>query len=137
MSGSGPELASGIDVVRELVRRFTAGDHDGALELYHPELRVELPYSLPHGGTYRGREGVGPMAAAFAERWERTIEDPRLMGCDDVVVQLTTQTWTAKATGRSATVDVVELFSFADGMIIEIRVFQQDTHRLLETLDER
>ena len=49
-------------------------------------------------------------------------------------VQVTTQTWTAKQTGRSATVDVVELFSVADGLISEIRVFQQDTHLLLNTL---
>lgn len=39
------------------------------------------------------------------------------------------------ATGRSATVDVVELFSFRDGMVSQIRVFQQDTHLLLATLD--
>jgi uncharacterized protein len=51
------------------------------------------------------------------------------------VVQVTTQTWTAKRTGRSATVDVVELFSFAGGLISEIRVFQQDTYLLLATLD--
>jgi hypothetical protein len=49
-------------------------------------------------------------------------------------VQITTQTWTAKKTGRSATVDVVELFSFTDGLISEIRVFQQDTHLVLATL---
>jgi hypothetical protein len=32
-------------------------------------------------------------------------------------------------------VDVVELFSFCDGLVSEIRVFQQDTHLLLATLD--
>ena len=49
-------------------------------------------------------------------------------------VQVTTQTWTAKATGRSATVDVVELFPVEDGSTVEIRVFQQDTHALMATL---
>jgi uncharacterized protein len=136
VSGSGPDLVAGVDVVGELVRRFGEGDVDGALELYHPDVRIELPYSLPHGGVYNGREGVGPMAAAFAEHWSRTIENHRLLGCGDEVVQITTQTWTAHATGRSATVDVVELFQVADGMVVEIRVFQQDTHRLLGTLDE-
>jgi hypothetical protein len=57
-----------------------------------------------------------------------------LHGCQDAVVQITTQTWLSTQTGRSATVDVVELFSFADGLIREIRVFQQDTHLLLGTL---
>jgi ketosteroid isomerase-like protein len=75
------------------------------------------------------------MGAAFARRWDRTIEDPRLLDAGSTVVQITTQTWVAKATGRSATVDVVELLSVTDGLITDIRVFQQDTHALLATLD--
>jgi hypothetical protein len=39
-----------------------------------------------------------------------------------------------QGTGRSATVDVVELFAVTDGLITEIRVFQQDVHLLLGTL---
>jgi uncharacterized protein len=135
VTDSAPHLVAGVEVVRELARRFGEGDRDGAMELYHPDVRIELPYSLPHGGVYDGREGIAPMAAAFAEHWERTIVDPRLLGCGDEVVQITTQTWTAHSTGRSATVDVVELFTVTDGMVSHIRVFQQDTHRLLQTLD--
>jgi len=74
------------------------------------------------------------MGSEFARHWTRTIADPRILGCGDTVVQVTTQTWTALATGRSATVDVVELFSFSDGKVSQIRVFQQDTHLLLGTL---
>lgn len=51
------------------------------------------------------------------------------------VVQVTSQTRTAKATGRSATVDVAELFGFRDGLVSKIRVFQQDTALLLRTLE--
>jgi hypothetical protein len=32
-------------------------------------------------------------------------------------------------------VDVVELFTITDGLVSEVRVFQQDTHLLLATLD--
>jgi ketosteroid isomerase-like protein len=135
VTGTDPGVLEGVDVVRELARRFGAGDREGAMELYHPDVRIEQPASLPHGGVHRGREGLAPMAAAFAEHWDRTIEDPRLLGGGDQVVQVTTQTWTAKATGRSATVDVVELFDIADGMVTVIRVFPQDTHALLLTLD--
>ena len=127
--------SAGVDVVAELVRRFRAGDLDGAFALYHPELRIEQPASLPHGGVHVGRAGAEAMAASFGCHWDRTVADPRLLGCGDAVVQVTTQTWTAKATGRSATVDVVEMFSVADGSITGIRVFPQDTHRLLATLD--
>jgi ketosteroid isomerase-like protein len=126
---------TGLDVVTELARRFHTGDAAGAQQLFHPEVRVEQPASLPHGGWHTGPAGMAAMGAAFARYWDRTITDPRIHGCGETVVQVTTQTWTAKATGRSATVDVVELFAVADGQVREIRVFQQDTHALLETLE--
>ncbi|MFA1546251.1 nuclear transport factor 2 family protein [Actinomadura chokoriensis] len=126
---------NGVELVEEMARRFQAGDVDGAFELLHPEFRIQQPESLPHGGWHRGRAGMGEMGAAFAAHWDRTIADPRVLGCGGAVVQITTQTWTARRTGRAATVDVVELFSFAGGLVAEIRVFQQDTHLLLATLD--
>jgi uncharacterized protein len=76
-----------------------------------------------------------PSLAVFGQHWTRTISALRVLGCGDTVVQVTTQTWTAKTTGRSAAVEVVELFSFRDGKVSQIRVFQQDTHMLLGTLD--
>jgi ketosteroid isomerase-like protein len=134
MSGTDAHL-DGADLVRELATRFAAGDRDGARALIHPGIRIQQPASLPHGGWYHGLSGMDTMGSDFARHWDRTIGAPRILGCGDTVVQVTRQTWTAKATGRSASVDVVELFSFADGRISEIRVFQQDTHLLLGTLD--
>ena len=129
--GGGP----GADVVAELARRFQAGDGAGAFGLFHPEIRIEQPASLPHGGWHQGHAGVAAMGAVFGRVWSRSISGTRILGFGESVVQVTTQTWTALATGRSATVDVVELFSFRDGLVAEIRVFQQDTHLLLATLD--
>ena len=123
-----------VGVVTELARRFQAGDGAGALLLFHPDIRIEQPASLPHGGWHSGRDGVAAMGAIFSSLWERTIGQPRILGCGESVVQVTTQTWTARASGRSATVDVVELFSFRDGLVWQIRVFQQDTHLLMNTL---
>jgi ketosteroid isomerase-like protein len=129
---AGPDAAS---VVAELGRRFRAGDRAGARELLHPDLRIDQPSSLPHGGSHHGPDGLDAMGAAFAEHWERTIGEAEVWSSGDTAVQVTTQTWTARATGLSATVDVVELFRVAGGRIVEIRVFQQDTHALLATLD--
>ncbi len=125
-----------VILVNELARRFGAGDREGARALLHPDLVIEQPASLPHGGVHRGLSGMDDMGVQFGQHWTRTITDARVLGCGPAVVQITTQTWTAKATGRSATVDVVELFAFADDRIAEIRVFQQDTHLLLQTLED-
>jgi hypothetical protein len=135
MSHSSLEVPTPTDVVRELARRFQAGDRAGAMELLHPEFRIQQPESLPHGGWHRGMEGMDEMASIFGRHWVRTIADPRVLDCGHSAVQITTQTWTAKDTGRQASVDVVELFAIADGLITEIRVFQQDTHLLLNTLE--
>jgi len=123
------------ELVEKLGRRFRAGDWDGAFELFHPDFRIQQPASLPHGGWHDGPSGMRAMSESFNRFWSRTISEPTVRGCEDLVVQVTTQTWTGKDTGRSATVDVVELFAFDDGLIKEIRVFQQDTHLLLATLD--
>ena len=125
----------GLAIVSELARRFAAGDGAGAAALFHPEIRIEQPASLPHGGWHEGMAGMAEMGAAFGQHWTRTITDPRISGHGETVVQVTTQTWTAKSTGRAATVDVVELFAFRDGLVSEIRVFPQDTALLLSTLD--
>lgn len=126
----------GLALVKELAQRFQAGDSQGAAQLFHPGIRIEQPASLPHGGWHHGLDGMQQMGATFNRFWDRTITSPRIFGSADEVTQLTTQTWTAKATGRSATVDVVELFAFADDRIAEVRVFQQDTHLLLSLLDQ-
>jgi ketosteroid isomerase-like protein len=126
---------TGTAIVTELARRFAAGDGAGAAALFHPEIRIQQPESLPHGGWHEGQAGLAEMGARFAQHWTRTISDPRIIGGGDCVVQVTTQTWTAKATGRCATVDVVELFGFRDDLVAEIRVFQQDTALLLGTLE--
>jgi hypothetical protein len=124
--------STGVD---ELARRFRAADFAGALELFAPGVRIQQPASLPHGGWHDGREAVDAMGATFRRYWDRTIADPRVLCCGESLVMVTSQTWTAKGTGRSATVDVVELFSFTDNLVSEVRVFQQDTHALLATLD--
>ena len=123
-------------LVEQLGRCFRVGDREGALALLHPQVRIQQPASLPHGGWHEGYDGMAKMGEIFAQHWDRTIDDPRVFGGKPCVTQVTTQTWTAKATGRSAKVDVVELFAFADDRIVEIRVFQQDTHLLLATLPD-
>lgn len=126
---------TGLEIVDELARLFAAGDFAAAFELYDPEVRILQPESLPHGGTHHGREGVRAMGALFARFWTRSISDPVRTACaDGRVLQLTTQTFLSKSTGRAATMDVMELFSFRGNKVAEIRVFQHDTARLLATL---
>jgi hypothetical protein len=129
------DVSDEVELVEELARRFRSGDREGALDLFHPKIRIQQPASLPHGGWHEGHDGVASMGMAVARHWDLTIDAPRIFGCGPSFVQITTQTWTAKATGRSATTEVLELIALAHDLITEIRVFPQDTHLLLATLD--
>lgn len=124
-----------LEVLDELRAAFASGDPERIGAVLHPDFEIEQPASFPHGGRFAGLAGMGEMGATFAEHWDRTIGEPRAWSDGDLVFQLTTQTWTSKATGRSATVDVFELITVQDGRIREIRVFQQDTAAFLATLD--
>ena len=125
-----------LAIVEELARRFRAGELDAAFELYHPQIRIEQPASLPHGGVHTGHAAVREMGARFAKHWTRTISEPYRTSCaDGCVLQITQQTWTAITTSKSATVDVIELITFEENTINAIRVFQQDTHLLMATLE--
>lgn len=123
-----------IDLVVELGRRFRSPDGPSVAELLHPTFHVEQPSSLPHGGVHHGPAGMAAMAEAFGRHWTRTIGPATVGQLGDQVVQVTHQRWTARATGRTAEVDVVELFTVRDGQVAAIRVFPQDTHALLDTL---
>ncbi len=122
-------------VVEELGARFRAGDLESARALYAPGIRLQQPASLPHGGWHEGLAGMDAMAKLFAEHWDRAITAAQVHDAGAALaVQVTTQTWTAKSTGKAATVDVIELITVEQGLVTEIRVFQQDTHALLATL---
>jgi hypothetical protein len=127
--------AAAATVVTEMGRRFQSGDVQGASALMYPEIRVNQPESLPPGGWHEGPAGMAAMNAVASRHWDRAIVNPLVFGDATRAVQLTTQTWTAKETGRSATVDVVEVFTVVGGTIREIRVFQQDTYLLLSLLE--
>jgi acetyl-CoA acetyltransferase len=66
------------ELVTELARRFRSGGD--AFALFHPQIRIEQPASLPHGGWHHGHDGVVRMGQLFAAQRSRTIADPRIFG---------------------------------------------------------
>jgi ketosteroid isomerase-like protein len=43
--------------------------------------------------------------------------------------------WSARATGRSVVLPMIDLLRFRDGKVIEVEAFLHDTKALLDTLD--
>jgi ketosteroid isomerase-like protein len=103
--------------------------------LFSPDVVLVEPASLPHGGVHRGLEAFGQVQAGMGALWEQRIEDAEYWQCapDRVALRIVI-TWTARSTGKSATLPMIDLLSFADGAIARVEAFVFDTAALLATL---
>jgi uncharacterized protein len=105
------------------------------VDVFDPRLTVIEPVSLPHGGRHHGVDGYRALQANMRELWEQQIQSADYWQCaDDRVALRLVIRWTARETGRSVVLPMIDLLRFQDGKIIEVEVFLQDTKALLDTL---
>lgn len=109
---------------------------DQQVELFADNVTIIEPDSLPHGGRHEGLAAYRALQAAMSELWEQTIESTEYWPSGDERVTLRIViTWRARSTGRSATIPMIDLLRFEDGLIVEVEAFVRDTAALLATLD--
>lgn len=103
--------------------------------LFCPDVVLVEPPSLPHGGVHEGLEAFGKAQAGMRELWEQQVVDATYWQCapDRVALRIVIQ-WTARSTGKSVTLPMIDLLSFGDGAITRIEAFVFDTAALLGTL---
>jgi ketosteroid isomerase-like protein len=105
------------------------------LDVFDPEVAVIEPRSLPHGGQHRGLGEYRSLQERMRALWEQRIESAEYWQCaDDRVALRIVIRWTARATGRSVVLPMIDLIRFRQGKIVEVEVFLQDTKALLDTL---
>jgi uncharacterized protein len=113
------------------VRRFSkaVGDNDleHACSLLHPDFVVHEAGGLPYSGEYQGPHGFRELLATMNESMELTAgpitHDPL---SDDTVVLRFGLTFTARTSGESVEMNVVELYKVRDGLIVELDVYYKD-----------
>jgi hypothetical protein len=133
---SATATSGGATVVRRFYELLGHGDVDGATALMHPELVIHEPAGLPYGGEYHGPAGFREITAAMLEEFETEPlgEVTCLDSAGPIVVQLVGR-FTSRATGRSANMDVVELFTVRDGQIVDLDVYYRDPGAVAALVD--
>jgi hypothetical protein len=105
------------------------------VELFDPSVVLIEPPSLPHGGRHQGIDQFQSVQAGMRAVWDQTIESTDYWECaSDLVALRIVIRWTAKATGRSVVLPMVDLIRFGGGKIVQIEAFVADTKALLDTL---
>ena len=115
-------MGEAADLVRRAFERFNAGDVDGLVELFDPEVEFQDVPVIPGSGVYTGRDGM--------RRWYEVVNEPledlsfEFGDCTeagDAVAVLTT----ARGRGRGSGAEVEWRFSttwrIRDGRIVHHR----------------
>jgi ketosteroid isomerase-like protein len=120
-----------VEAIRRHYERLAEND-PAALELFHPEVVVELdPDSAPEPGTYHGHEGVLENWRSWAKTWEDLVYQPeRITEVGDAVVVLIHQTGRAKLSGVPVESRVAVCFEFRDGLVTRLRSFSTEEEAL-------
>lgn len=113
--------------------RAAPGDRDIALMLREldPEVVVDVPASLPHGGTWRGHEGFVALFARVAAHWrefEVVYDTVRWHLLDDrrVLTEGNLRAATV-ATGELVEMPVISIFTFSAGGVRRLEHYYKDT----------
>lgn len=106
------------------------------VDVFADDVVVIEPASLPHGGRHRGLDQFRALQAAMRELWDQRIEAADYWQCaeDRVTLRIVIR-WTARSTGRSVVLPMVDLLRFRDGRVVEVEAFVHDTKGLLDTLE--
>jgi ketosteroid isomerase-like protein len=123
------------DVVREFYRAIAERDGEALAQLvqqrFAPEATVVWPDSLPYGGTIAGSRKLAKVFAGLASAPSpagpsgTTLTD-LVDGGDRLAAQLEFE-WRAPGSETGVASGALELWTFADGRVQEIRAYYWDT----------
>lgn len=110
-----------------------AGNLEGALALLDPGVVVDEPASLPFGGLHHGPDGfVGGLITVLVRMADFTVERFAVLDAGDTAVARLDVCFSDRASGRTLSTRLTEIYEVREGLITSIDVFYKDTKEFLE-----
>jgi ketosteroid isomerase-like protein len=113
-----------LDVIRELIERWNAGDFEGVLDLYAEDAEMHTGPEWPEPASYRGRDEIRAGIEEWRSVWDTvTIEVGDFEEHGDKVVA--TGSWRIRggSSGVGGEMPIVILFTLRDGKIAVLEWF--------------
>jgi ketosteroid isomerase-like protein len=122
---SRPEKA--LATVERFMHAIVEERLDDARSLLHDEFVAYEAGGLPYSGEYRGPQGFFDLLAKMTEGLEFTLGPaPQCLLEGGSVAVRSRVTFTARASGKSVVMKLVEVYTVRDGLIVELDVYYQD-----------
>lgn len=122
------------------VARFMTAIGEGRLDdargLLHDEFVVYEAGGLPYSGEYYGPDGFFELLAKMTDAMELTVgQSVQMLLADNTVAARARLTFTARATGNSVEMGLVEVYTVRDGLIVELDVYYKDPSAVTALLE--
>jgi len=113
--------------------RAAPGEQDITVMLKEldPDVVVDVPHSLPHGGTWHGHDGFEALFEKVSEHWQEFVvvysEAKFHQIDDDRVLTEGVLRGVLRATGKRVEMPWVSLFTFTDRGAVRLDHYYKDT----------
>jgi uncharacterized protein len=117
----------GLETVRRFSRALGDRDFTKVESLLHRDLVVHTAGGLPYSGEYYGPQGFLELVAAMTQVLDLTPGPLRQQSLDEqTVVSRFRLRFVARASGKHAEMDLVEIYQVSDGLIADLDVYNKD-----------
>ncbi len=122
-------------VVGEFMNAIAEERYDAAGALLHPDFVVHEAGGMPFSGEYHGAAGFFELYAKMNEGLKLSpSEDIQFLHAQDTVAMRFPLTFTARASGESLVMNLVEVYTVRDGLIVDLDVYYKDPLAITELL---
>jgi ketosteroid isomerase-like protein len=122
-------VSQNTDQVRSAYESFGRGDIPAVLDMLDDRVEWDVTKILPHGGSWRGRDGAGEFFQGIPRHWdELRVQGEQFL--DDGGGHAAGRLSGGKAVGYH----FVHLFTFEDGKVVRFREWADPDEELRETL---
>ena len=115
-------------------------DLDGLLGLYHRDVVVREPWSVPHGGVHRGLDQARCAAVCRSETWgpyQQNTDlspDPEVVALNDDLVAARWRLRACDDAGEGVDVEAIDIYRLRDGKVLELETYYRDTAAMVSFL---
>jgi ketosteroid isomerase-like protein len=117
-----------LTVTREAYDAALTGSYEDFLALLDEDIRIILPDSLPHGGSFRGIAGARELRGRLLAAWSAfNVEVLEYLTGQDSVIALIHLVGVLSSTGRAVDTRIAEYWRYRAGKVIELSAYYFDT----------
>ncbi len=111
-------------------------DFAGIAGIFHQEIVVHEPASLPYAGDWRGHTSLGALFKSMHDVWSlMNVEDMRATIDGDTLFMCCILVATARRSGKEVRQPFAEVLRIKDGLVIEGTPYYYDTAAICAALD--